>query len=559
MKIKSPRDYYDLRITDMKTERSSWDAHWRELATNFSPRRSRFSAGERNKGNRRNNLINNTPLFARRVLRSGMMTGITSPARPWFRLEPPDAEMGTYAPVRSWLDAVETLMYRVFAASNLYKSLPTVYNDLGVFGTAAMIEEEDFEDVARFTNFVTGEYMVGVNGYGRVDTFGRDFELNVEQVVSRYGLTNASSTVKNNWDNGNYRNSVSLRHVVEPADRYSGDGMSLPPEMKYRSVVWDVSGEHDRFLSVKGYREFPVFAPRWEANAGDSYGFSPGMDALGDAKALQVQEKEKGKAVAKQVAPPLLLPSSLQDSAVSTLPGAVNFDDDPNKVARAFYQVNASVSDLRADMSETEERINRAFYVDLFLMISSTDMTPSPTDVAIRQEEKLIQLGPVLENVHDELLDPLIDRTFNMIMRAARPGWMGAGPMLLPPPPPELSESEVRVEYISILAQAQKLVDTSSIERFAGFVGNVAQLRPEILDKLNPDKMADKMAEDLGVPPDVVNADDEVAAIRQQRAEAEQGAALQAQAAAAVDGAKVLSETPTTGETLLTDILGAAQ
>ena len=166
-------------------------------------------------------------------------------------------------------------------------------------------------------------------------------------------------------------------------------------------------------------------------------------------------------------------------------------------------------------------------------------------EVVERHEEKMLQLGPVMERLTDELLDPLIDRTFSVLLRNGD----------LPPPPEELQGMELKVEYISILAQAQKLVGTSAVERLASFVGNLAGVRPEVLDKINFDEMVDQYGGMLGVPPQLIRPDEEVAKLRQARAQ-QAAQAQQAEAAAAsVQGARVLSETDTSSDNALTRIL----
>lgn len=552
------RQHLDRRVATMKLERSSWDPHWKDLNTNFSPRRGKFTTTDRNKGNKRNNLSNNTPLFARRVLTSGLMTGITSPARPWMRLMPPDPGLAAFGPVRAWLDEVEKLMYRVFAASNLYKVLPTIYEECGVFGTAAMIQEDDFEEIARFTPFTVGEYALDLNGDLRVDTFMREYQYTVLQMMQKFGYDACSKYVQNLYDTGNYTTWVDVAHVIEPAELGDYEEFKLDPEFTWRSVYYEPGRDalENKFLAVKGYREFPIMAPRWDAKAGDTYGFSPGMDALGDARALQVQEREKGKAIAKMVSPPTTAPTSLKNTAVSLLPGATNFTDDPNGTFKPIYQVNPQVQHLMLDIQSTEDRINRAFFTDLFLMISRQDDVRTATEIAARQEEKLLQLGPVLEGLHDELLDPLVDRTFAQLMRLAEPGWRGNGPELLPPPPPELDDTELKVEYISILAQAQKLVSTGAMERWVGFTGQLAGIKPEALDKLDTDKIVDHMAEDLGVPSDVILGDEQVQAIREARAQQAQQAQQLAMTQVALDAGTKLADMPTTGGNVLNDIAG---
>ena len=564
--MKTGKQYLDYRFEELRNEYSSWRSHHQELNRNFQPRRGRFNASDRNKGHKRNQLPNNTPLFAKRVLASGLMTGVTSPARPWFKLNPPDPDMADYGPVRSWLDEVQDVLYSVFAKSGLYRALPAIYQELGVIGTAAMIQDEDFENICSWTPFTAGEYYLGMNGNRVVDTFAREFEMTTYQVISRFGLENVSHNVRIQYENNNLMAPVDVYHLIEPNE---GDdrGFKVNDKFKFRSVYYEPStreaGE-DKYLSVKGYYEFPVYAPRWDTNPGDTYGISPGMDALGDSFALQTQEKESGKAIAKMVSPPMKAPSSMRNTQVSLLPGATNFTDDPNNSFRSIYDVNIRLGELEQKIDKTEDRVNRAFYVDLFMMISNMQgiQPRNIKEIAERQEEKLLQLGPVLENMNDELLDLMITRTFNMIVRASEPGWKGITDfMVIPPPPEELSETDLKVEYISILAQAQKMVKTGAVERWIGFVGNMASLpgKEGALDKVNEDEIANIMALDLGVPNKAVRTQDEAEEIRNARRKQAAQAETREMIGQGAEAAKTLSQADTTGGNVLSEVLGVGR
>ena len=54
---------------------------------------------------------------------SGMMAGLTSPARPWFRLTVADAGLREYGPVKEWLWDVANRMRDMFLKTNLYAVL----------------------------------------------------------------------------------------------------------------------------------------------------------------------------------------------------------------------------------------------------------------------------------------------------------------------------------------------------------------------------------------------------------------------------------------------------
>ena len=155
-------------------------------------------------------------------------------------------------------------------------------------------------------------------------------------------------------------------------------------------------------------------------------------------------------------------------------------------------------------------------------------------------------LGPVLERLHNELLDPLIDNTFNRMVEAG----------LVPPAPEELQGMELNVEFVSMLAQAQRAIGTNSVDRYTNTMGMIAQMKPDVLDKFDADKWANAYAEMLGIDPELIIADKQVAKIRQQRAEAQQQAQQQAAQQQAVDNAVKLNDSKQTSDPSMMDMLG---
>lgn len=552
MDAKTPRQRYLERHQFLKTERSSWDAHWKELAEHILPRRSRFQSSERNKGEKKSNqtIINGTPTWSARVLAAGMMAGITSPARPWFRLTTPDPEMAEFGPVREWLHVCEERLRMAFARSNTYMGLQLVYQDLGVFGSTAMLLEEDQEDVLRTYVFPVGQYCLATSERLAVDTIFRELSMTVRQVVRMFGLESCSRKVQDAYREHRLDEWVDVLHLIEPNSDVQPGKLGVAGQ-RFKSCWLEKNCPTDEpgFLREAGYHEFPLMAPRWTVTGEDVYGASPGMEALGDCRALQVLEKRKAMAVDKIVNPPMAAPSALMNQRATLLPGDVTYVDAvaAGQGFRPAHEVPPmAVQVVGAEILRHEERIKTAFYADLWLMLSQSD-SPQMTarEVAERHEEKLLQLGPVLERLQDELLDPLIDRAFGILLRNG----------MLPEAPEELSGSELRVEYISMMAQAQKLLGTSSIERLASFVGNLAAVKSDVLDKVNFDELVDEYGNALGVKPDLIRTDEEVAELRAERADQVAQAQAAESAANAVQGAKVLSETDMQGDTALSRLV----
>lgn len=516
------------------TERSSFDGHWQEIADFVRPRRAKFYISDKNRGDRRNQrIIDGTATMASQTLASGLHAGLTSPARPWFKSTTLDPKLAKRRAVQEWLEEVTTRMSAVFASSNLYNSLPSLYGDMGDFGTGAMSMLPDTKDLFRTRVFPIGSYAVGVDARGIVAIFVRDSSMSVLELIEEFGIVEGyndidwrrfSPQVKTAWNKGNYLEQVPISWVVSPNPEYDPRS-PFARAFKFSSCHFERGeGKETQFLRESGFKSFPVFVPRWDVTDDDSYGTDcPGMTALGDVKQLQSEHREKGKAIVKKVTPPMVAAPELRNAKTSVLPGDVTYVRDTQNGFRPAHEIRFDIRELREDIAEVQYRIQRSYKEDLFLMLARSDDRlgadrPTATEVVERKEEKMIALGPMLERSNDELLNPLYDRAFEMMDAAG----------LIPDPPEELEGVTIVPEYTSILAQAQKLVGVGAQDRLVTTVGAMVEVWPEARHKLNINRAIDNYGDMLGGDPQLIRTDEEVAelvAAEQQQAQAAQGAA----------------------------------
>lgn len=532
----------------LKTERSSWDSHWREISEYLLPRAGRFVPGNRNKGDKRHhNIYDSTGTKSLRVLAAGMMSGMTSPARPWFKLGTSDQDLMKYTPVKVWLNDVTRLMLQVFHRSNTYRSLHTMYEEMGAFGTAASVIASDYENVIHHHPLTIGEYCIGTNWKGEVVTLYREFQKTVAETVREFGIEHVSPSTRNAFERGNLDEWISIVHAIEPRSDRDIKQVSNQ-QMPWRSVYFELGASEDLVLRESGFRRFPVLVPRWAVSGGDIYGNSPGMDALGDLKQLQHEQFRKAQGIDYQTKPPMQAPSSMKNRTADLLPGGITYVDAAggSMGVRPMFETRLDLSHLLMDIQDVRQRISSAFFADMFLMLAnSTNPQMTATEVAERHEEKLLMIGPVTERIKNELLDPLVELTFETVLDAG----------LLPPPPPELAGHSLNVELIGILAQAQRAIGVNSIDRFVAGMGMVAGAKQDVLDKFNADKWMDIYADALGVDPELIVDDEAVAAVREQRVmqmQAAQEAAMMQQGA---DVAQKLSSAKTGDDNALTGLL----
>tara|TARA_R110002096_G_scaffold58166_3_gene146825 strand:- start:1861 stop:3594 length:1734 start_codon:yes stop_codon:yes gene_type:complete len=551
------------RYIKLENDRSSWRSHWMELTDYLAPRRGRYlMENQSSRGRKRNNnIIDNTATQAMRTLGAGLMSGMTSPARPWFRFGTPDPDMMDRDDVKVYMSDVEAICRSILHKSNFYNTAYTVYTELGTFGTAPLYRQKSFDSVIRFRPLTAGEYVIAENHFGQVDTCGRNFTMTVAQIIGKFVMqpngtfdwSGVSKATKKLWDEKNYDELVPVIHLIEP--RHMSDRDTTKPDalnMPFKSLYFEEGAEGDDVLMESGYEQMPVYVPRWDVLSGEIYGRSPGMDCLGDIKQLQHQQKRKAQAIDKMVNPPMTAPTSLRGKPSTVIPGGTTYVD-PTQGGQGFqpaYLVQPRLNEMMMDIQEVQNRIQRGFYADLFaMMINSDRRQMTATEVAERHEEKLVLLGPVLQRLNIELLDPLLDDVFSFAQEAG----------LLPEPPEVLADVDLRIEYISLLAQAQQAVGASAIERTMGFAGNMVAVFPDIVDNIDADKALRDYGEIVGIAPDMMIDSDTVEKARAARAEQQQQQQAMEQAGQAAQSAKVLSEADTQNPNALTDLLGGGQ
>lgn len=558
--ISSSSSALEARKNELKEERSEFLEEMREISDYIQPRRGRFLISENRKKRNNKKITNEKGIFASRTCGAGMLAGVSSPSRPWLKLSTPDADLNEYSTVKRWLDIVEKRIYQVFSVSNYYHSKQSSYRDMGDYGQGPVLIDEDYDNVINCYCSPPGEYILDVNERGIVDTLYRDMQRTTKQLIEQFYATGRIPTeVQDAYDRGDYDRKWDIVSVVQPNIKMI-KGQRGPLGMPFM-VVYYVLGcaevDDNNVLAVSGNWENAISSPRWDVQPGDIYGDGPGAIALPALKSLQVLERRKGQIIDKLATPPSQAPASMDKSVISHLPGAISYY--PTNTAGTgaagpitpLYKIEPnSLNALAAESQILENRVDVAYFVDLFLATINSDRRQvTAREISEVHEEKLISLGPVLERSHYEGLNVDVRRVFGILARHR----------VLPPPPPEMDGMGLKIEYTSLLAVAQRAVAATGIERFAGFLGNLAAGNPEILDKWDMDQTVDEYADITGVPASIVRSDEEVIKIRGQRQQAQQAQNAAATAAQGAETAKVLSQADTgRNSNLLADIIGNA-
>jgi len=519
------------RFDRLKSNRQNWESHWQEVADYMQPRKADVTK-TRSKGDKRTELIfDSSPLQAVELLAASLHGMLTNPATTWFSLRFKGGEFEDNDEAKAWLEDATEVMYNAINKSNFQQEIFELYHDLITFGTAAMFIEEDTEDTLKYSTRHINEMYISENDKGRIDTIFRKFRLTARAAIQKFGANVSDNIVTVNRKDP--YEEIEILHAIYPRSDFNPkkqDKANMPFESVYLEA-----GTGDE-LSVSGFKEFPFVVPRYLKASHEIYGRSPAMTALPDVKMLNEMSKTTIKSAQKQVDPPLLVPDDGFILPVRTVPGGLNFYRSGTRDRIEPLNIGANTP-LGLNMEEQRrDSIRNAFYVNQLMMQSGPQMTA--TEVIQRNEEKMRLLGPVLGRLQSELLKPLIDRTFALLLRKN----------LFRPAPDFLSGQDIEIEYVSPLAKAQKSAELQSIMRGIEILGSLANVAP-VFDHVNMDKLVKHLMDVVGVPQKVLKTQNEVQAKReqdqQQQAQQQQMAQMQQvaeSAGAAAPMAKALPE-----------------
>lgn len=521
------------RFESLKQERSSWEDLWRDIRDYCLPDLGCFSGEDATQGSKRyRKILDAEAIDCADVLAAGLLGGVSSPSRPWLRLTTMDPDLDKNHVVKEWLNKVQDLLLLYFSKAECYNALHQSYLELPVFGTACTIVKPHPEQLISLQNLTIGEYWLAEDDYGKVDTMYRRLSLTAKQMVQQWGFEVVNNDVRQAFEKDPFAR-FNVIHAIEPRIERNPDKRDNK-NMPWQSVYFQ-EGVQDKVLSESGFRNFPALCPRWMTSGGSVYGRGPGAKALSAQKSLQRLHLRLAELVDYGTRPPILYPSTLKDQLSQFKPGgrvAVNPQEAP--IIRSMWEVHTDPQAMLALIQSTRQDIQRIFFVNVFQMIAATanQTDRTATEVQALEQEKVMMLGPVLERLHTELLDPLVTNAFGFMVEYN----------MLPEVPEELYGRELSIEYVSVLAEAQKNASANGIVRTAQQIGLLAQINPQAVDKLDVDATIDQLADMNGVPPSLIVTGQKVALIRQQRAEQQQAQMQAAQLQQAMTSLKDLGQ-----------------
>ena len=560
LKLQLDKKKYKSKVRQMEENRQDYLKRWKAIRDYQLPYIGCFddTADTTDYARRRDtNIYHSVAWQANQSFAAGVMSGLTPPSRQWFRLIWSNDTMKNHPEAGELLDKRMNILQDVLLKSNFYNAIHSAYLELA-FGQAPLAIFQDADTGVHFVPFTVGTYMMENGPDGIVDTFCTKYEMTARQLADKFGADRLPSSIRAELENGGVKTKHKLWWLVEP-NRFHDRNKEVMDKyhMKYLSLYWLEEGEKD-FIDIGGFQEWPIPVARYLVTGNETYGKGPGWFAEGDSKGLQKLEKDDIIAVELGIKPPMAASATTAKQGINLTPGSYTVVE-RNEPVTPLFNVNVNLQHLQEKILDLQDRIKRAYSADLFMMLERLeDKNMTAQEVLQRKQEQLQQLGPVVQRLQFEFLRKIIERVYNILDRAG----------ILPQPEDAelalaLSQEEVTIEYISPLAQAQKMAGMTNIEQAIAFTGQLAQFDQSVLDKIDFAKTIDSYFDMVGAPASIKRTEEEYEAIQQQKAQAmaeakqqEQMAQAVQMAAPAAQAAKNITEAANDGNPALQEWLG---
>jgi len=456
-------------------------------------------------------LWDSTTIESADVLASGFMNYLTPPTSKWFRLRHKNPNLTENKEIGDFLEDVTDEVNFALNRSNFYDQMFPSYKSSGVFGTSVVFEEEDVENDIRFYNLPIKQVVLLEDASGRVVEYFIEFEYTSDQASSKFGKENLSSLMQEEVKYGECNKKhkfllfIAKRHW---RDITKSDKKNLPIE-----AVW-IDKEGKQIVDESGYHEFPTMVHRFDKRPFLAWGFSPAMKALPFARILNAIAKTNLRSMMKHTDPPIAIPDNAFISPLNMNPRAINVYNkniamDGKGIFTFGNEGNPEVG-LKA-IEYYSAQVKSMMFNDAFLMFNNITKEMNNPEIMERINEKMTILGPAVGRFLAEVLNPIVQRTLGILFRRGK----------LPNIPDQMIfEPDYEIDFVGALAQAQRRSELNTLITGLTMVGQMAQFQPEILDKVNPDKVTDEVWSITGAPVQVLRDDAEVEKIREARAEA---------------------------------------
>ena len=496
---------YEKRYGD----RGVWQEHWQELEYYTVPRKANVTVTTFPGTKRGQMLFDGTAMHSSDLLAGALHGMLTNPYSKFFDLATGIPEIDLDDECRIWMEDSTNRMHNVINESNFQTEIHETYIDIVSIGTNLLMMEEDDDYVVRFSSKFIKYFFCEENKFGIIDDVIRHFHWRANKIVETFGYDNMPKAIQKAYDSDD-QEKFSILHGIYPKK-------VSDKKFPYKFVSQYVIKDYEKQVSLKGFHEFPYAVPRWTKNSDETYGRSPAMNALPEAKTVNKMKEMQLIAAQKITDPPLLVPDDGVIGQVKTKPGGLTYYRSGSQdEIRPLYtqQIDIKLSD--SELEDHRQKIKDAFFIDQLQLNKTAQMTATEVNAIVKTQMRL--LGPVMGRLQTELLQPLIARLFGIMNRRQ---------MFKPMPAKMRAAKHLIARYTSFIARAQKIDEVQNINMAIDAMTPFYKMNPQNLDWIDAEYGVKYIAGVCGLPQKMIRTKKDVDKMRAQQAKQQAKAAQQ--------------------------------
>lgn len=510
----------------LKSDRADLDSYYQVLHDYFYVESNNITK-KKNKGAEINVLLDSTSLDVGDVLASGLANYLTPEAAKWLFLEHPNPAIRDMKEVQEWCHDTAEEVLLTLSRSNFYNQMPIFYKTSGVYGTAGLFCEKDFEDGVRFYNIPINKLYLTEDARERPSEFYLKFKYTAEQALSRFG-NKCSEEVKQCYAQGANENKK-FEYICYFGKRIERDPDKIDTQNMPVRMVW-VEAKTKRVMVESGFNSMPCVAHRFYKKAQCVYGYSPAMKALPYVRLVNTMTDTILRSSMKQSDPAVAIPDDAFIGTPNFNPRQINYYQRGQLSPKDDIYPIGNYGNLSIGLAELEyyqNQIKRIMFYDTFQAFADITKQMTVPEVMERVSEKMTLLGPAVGRYMNDVLQPLVEKVVLILYESNR----------LPPMPDiMLQDPRFEVKFVGRLVQTQRQSEINNIVNAIAISGQIAQFKPEVLDKIDGDKAIDTIF-DISGASTLLHSDEEVQQMREATAQAMQ---MQTTMAAVQQGADIM-------------------
>lgn len=510
----SPARELIQRFDELKSDRAMFDSIFQEIRELIRPNADDFSKQIAGQGQaKRQRVWDDTATQALTSFSGGLHGHLTNPSVRWFELSTGNADFDRRSQNSAWLESAADAIYDSMAdaGGKYHHVLHECYNDLGSFGTAIKFTWVDPKSKSLFhRSLPLQSCWIAENSSGQIDTLFREVKFTTRQAIQEFGEDKLPKCI---LDEKDWNKKWSFVHALYPRNERHLWKPPTKENMEVASVY--VFKDEPEICGVDGFRSFPCQCPRWSKLPGETYGRSPAMDCLALVRVLNSAQKILLQSSALAAAPPIVVDNDGVIAPLVLEPWGLIRKETGATVEP--LQLNGNIAVNINLIQNLQAQIRSAFMADLF---STPDFgnrdRVTAEEVYQKRDDRMRNVSPMLGRIENELLNPDIERQYNLLVENGR----------IPLPPPGLKNQRLKISNISPAFIAQRSIRGMAIQRLLSTMIPLTQFRPDLMDKIDIEVGMEELAQAFNVTRRAIRTSDDVASIRQAREQQNQAAQL---------------------------------